>query len=731
MTLPLVGSPVDRRDGRLKVTGAAKYSAETIPQAVYGVMVGSTIATGRIVAIDETEARGVRGVVDVITHRNAPRLPNARLAQSKIDRVVDLMQDDRIRYDRQPIALVLADTFERATYAASLVRVRYEVGKPVTTVASARLIATVPNQADGKPSETRKGDADGALATAAVVVDRTYTTPHENHNPMEPHATIAAWHGDELTVYDATQGVFPTRKRLAEIFELPESKVRVICRFLGGGFGCKGSMWTHTALAALGARAIGRPVRIVLTRSEMFGSVGYRPPTRQRVALGASRDGTLTSVIHETTSTTSMFDTFVEPSSSVSNASYATPNLRTKQTMIRLDVPTPTFMRAPGESTGSFALESAMDELAYATGADPIELRLRNYADVEPISGKPWTSKSLRACYRAGADAFGWSRRDPRVRSTMRDGMLVGSGMATASYPSNRQPAAAFARVTSDGRFVVRCGTQDLGTGSWTVFAQLAAEALGVAFERVAFELGDTNFPKSPGSGGSQTAASVGSAVSAACAQLVFRAATVASNAIGSPLHGVDPAAVVARAGALVGPGGASETWFAIVARGDGMPLEATGSAAPPQAKDHAAHAFGAQFAEVAIDPELRTIRVTRLVGAFASGRILNEKLARSQYLGGMVWGVGMALLERTQTDERFGRIMNANLTEYLVPVNADVPTIDVVIVPEEDTAVNPIGVKGIGEIGITGGAAAIANAVYHATGVRVRDLPITLDKLV
>ena len=543
-------------------------------------------------------------------------------------------------------------------------------------------------------------------------VDNTYTTPVEHHNPMEPHATVALWEGDRLTLYDATQGVVGARRKLAAVFDVPIENVRVVSRFIGGGFGSKGSSWPHVTLAAMAAKLTNRPVKIVLSRPQMFGSVGHRPRTVQRVALAAGRDGKLTSVIHETTAHTSVFDEFVEPSGLISTVLYGTPNLLVTHRGVRLNTATPTYMRAPGESSGSFALESAMDELAYALNIDPLELRVRNDTDRD-AEGLPFSSRSLVQALRAGAERIGWSRRDPRPRS-MRDGnLLVGLGVAAATYPMNRSAASATVELRADGSVLARSAGVDIGTGAYTVFSQIVAGVLGIPVERVRTELGDSAFPTAPNAGGSALTASAGSALKLAA--LDVRAKLAA-------LDGVDPTTLASMSG---------DALIAILRKHNTNAIEGRADAKPgDEKKTFAMHSFGAQFAEVRVDPELGTVRLAKLVNAFGAGRILNEKTAKSQYMGGAIMGIGMALLEQTRFDERSGRIMNANLGEYLVPVNADVPMVESIIVPEDDPHVNEIGVKGIGEIGIVGAAAAIANAVFHATGKRVRDLPVTPEKL-
>jgi xanthine dehydrogenase YagR molybdenum-binding subunit len=729
--LPAIGAPLSRVDGRLKVTGGANYAADWRPDGlVYAYQVQSTIANGRITAIDTAAALREDGVIAVLTHENAPRVKAH--ASNPNDRSLHVLQDDVIEYDRQPIALVVADTFARAKYAASLVRASYAAAAPRTRFAQGEHYS--PREVHGEPADTLRGDPDAALHASPVRVDAIYTTPVEHHNPMEPHATIAMWHGDQLKVYDATQGVLAARARIAGVFGLPLDNVQVIDSFTGGGFGTKGSTWAHTILAAMAAKAVGRPVQLAMWRPQMWGGVGFRPATRQHVALGAKRDGTLEVQIHETLSQTSMFDEFVEPSGTITTMLYASPALRVTQELTRLNYGTPTYMRAPGESTGSFALESAMDELAYALAIDPIQLRLRNYAEVDPTKNIPFSSKSLRACYERGASAFGWNDRAPAPRS-MRDGRyLIGMGMASSTYPTNRSAASSGYEIRPDGTAIFRAMGVDIGTGAYTTFTMIAAETLGLPIDRVRYELGNSDYPPAPVAGGSQLTASLGSATRMAALEARTRLIALAVADTRSPLHALDPAdvgIVDGRVIALATPA-RGETVAALLARNGATPLTGVVSAAPgDEKKAYSMHAFGAQFAMVRVDPDLGTVRVVKQVGAFASGRIINAKTARSQYLGGMTFGLGMALLEISRPDDRTGRFMNANLGEYLVPVQADIGAMEAILVEEDDPHVNPIGAKGIGEIGIVGAAAAIANAVYHATGKRIRDLPITPDKLV
>ncbi|HEX4454116.1 MAG TPA: xanthine dehydrogenase family protein molybdopterin-binding subunit [Kofleriaceae bacterium] len=695
---PSVGTPIDRIDAVKKVTGRATYAADTeVTKVAHAVIATSPIGKGTIAALDIDAVRKQPGVLAVITHANAPHVTLKKQGNGPNERVLQLLQDAEVHYNDQPIAVVVADTLERAQHAASMLAPRFKTAGVLATLEQGLGSAHKPNgMVHGEPDSSR-GSFDVGIAAAKHVVDATYTTPNENHNPMEPHATIAVWNGgDHVTLYDSTQGIFGVRQRIAEIFAIPKANVRVIDQFVGGGFGCKGTPWSHVALCALAAKVVNRPVKLAVTRPQMFSLVGHRPHTVQHVRLGADPTGKLLATEHAVTSETSMFDEFVEPSALQTRMLYACPNLITSHRLVGVDAPTPTFMRAPGESSGTFAIESAMDELAYLVGIDPIELRLRNYADKDEQENKPFSSKSLRQCYEQAAAKFGWSKRSPKPRS-MRDGHeLVGYGMATATYPANQWPASARATWRPDGTYLVQSGTQDLGTGTYTVMTQIAADELGVTTDKVTFELGDTAFPEAPVSGGSTTASSVGPAVKAACALLKLKVAamTPADKAAGQP--------VTAEAASEVSP----------------------------QRKQFSLHSFGADFVEVRVDEQLGQIRIARVVAAFATGKILNPKTANNQFVGGIVWGIGMALQEHTVRDRRTGRVVTRDLADYHVPVNADIPAIDVISIDEVDPHVNALGTKGIGEIGITGVTAAIANAVYHATGTRVRDLPITLDKV-
>jgi len=746
----IVGAGIDRLDARLKVSGKAEYAAEVpVANVAHAVIVTSAIARGRITRIEISEAQAAPGVLVVLTHENAPKLPGATRRDGPVDALPQLLQSDEVSYNAQPIAVAVADSLEHARAAAELVRAEYAETAPVVEFAAARDSLYVPKTAGPQAQPiTSRGDVDGGLRAASARVSLTYTTPSHHHNPMEPHASIAVWQGnDRVTIYDATQGIFGVRKKIASVFGLPLENVRVISRYVGGGFGCKGAHRSHTALCALAARVTGRPVKLVLTRQQMFSLVGHRPRTEQRLALGADASGKLLAIRHEVVSDTSRFDEFSEPSALQTRMLYACDNVHTAHRQLRVDLPTPTFTRAPGEASGTFALESALDELAHELRMDPLALRVKNYASRDMGQDKPWSSKSLLSCYERAAQQFGWDKRENAPRATRRGRYWIGSGMATATYPAHQWPASAVARLRPDGSILVQAGSQDIGTGTYTIMTQIAAEALGVPLERVRFELGDTSFPETPVSGGSQTAASTGSAVRRAALDLRQLMIATAVGDPRSPLHGLAPGAVDIRDGELVsraassgaassgtgsnGPRGASDSFVELLRRSGKPELAArVDNPEKPERKQYSTHSFGAQFVEVAVDDLTREVRVTRVVSAFGAGKILNAKTARSQLIGGIVWGIGFALHEHTAWDPRTGRAVTRDLADYHVPVHADVPDIDVIMVPEEDAFVNDLGAKGVGEIGITGINAAIANAVFNATGQRIRDLPITPDKL-
>ena len=738
----LVGQPLDRIDGRLKVTGAARYAADTaLDDLVYGVLITSTIAKGRVLDINATEVEKLPGVLAVLTPANAPRLPQGSMDSQTRNpppgptRKIHLLQEDTVYYSGQPIGVVIAETFEQATCAARLVRVSYEAQEPKLDFNAEQEHAYKPTSLGGlpEPVDSDEGDVVAGLHDADQGIEEVYLTQIQTHNPLEPHSTVAAWDGDHLTLHDATQGISWVQPRIAGLFGMQPDHVHVISPFTGGGFGSKGAAWSHVSIAAMAARHVGRPVKLVLARQQMFGPVGFRGETRQTVALGAKKDGELVAMRHDTIAQTSMFDEHIEAAGVATRLIYESPNIATSHRMVRLNIGTPTFTRAPGEAPGMFALESAMDELAYKLNIDPLELRLHNYADQDPESKKPWSSKSLRECYLQGAERFGWSARNPQPGATREGNLLIGSGMATATYPANRLPASARAYLSPDGSATLQSGTQEIGTGNTTVMSQIAADALGVTRECLRFEWGHTDLPQSPASVGSWTAASTGSAVYQAAHNLRDKLIDLAIKDPTSPLYGAQPNQVKVRDGwlSLTSDPRKSESYSTLMQRYHLNELDADATVKPGSTRQqYSMQSFGAHFAEVRVDSDLGTVRVSRFVSAFGVGRILNAKTARSQLQGGIVWGIGMALLEDTVRDLRYGRVVNNDLAEYHVPVNADVSSIDIILMDEYDPYVNPIGVKGAGEIGMVGAAAATANAVYHATGRRIRDLPITPDKL-
>jgi xanthine dehydrogenase YagR molybdenum-binding subunit len=678
-----VGKPMNRVDGRLKVTGGAKYAAEfPVADVKHAVLVQSEQPKGKIKSIDTTAAKALPGVLAVITYENQGATGNNPLLPNEI------------QYSGQTYAVVVAESIETAMQAAKLVKLELE-----SEVLKADFKAASGGVTGGRARA--RGDVQAGIAAASKKIDAVYITPTEHHNPMEPHGTIVVPTGDGLTVYDATQGVISTAGTIAGRMGLKPEQVHVMDPFVGGGFGCKGNSWPHTSLCALAARTVGKPVKLSLTRKQMFTSNGHRPQTQQKETFAADAQGKLTAIVHNGLCDQAQRDGFMESTGSPFPMLYACANASVSDMPVKLDVPPGTYMRAPGEASGSFGLETAMDELAYELGIDPLEFRLRNYAEVDPSNGKPWSSKSLRECYARGAERFGWSRRNPAVGSTKQGPLLVGMGMATATYPSNYMPCSARATVDDKGKVLVEIATQDLGTGTYTILTQIAAEALGVDPRVVRVEIADSKLPNAPLSGGSWSATSAGSAVLKACQALREKLA-------------VEPA-----------------SYADAVKKSGGKTVVAEASANRDQeARNYSMHGFGAHFCEVHIDPDFRTVKVARWVGAFALGKVLNEKTLRSQLHGGIVWGIGMGLLEETVMDPRYGRYVNSNLAEYHVPVNRDVPDLDVIMVPEEDKWISAIGAKGAGEIGITGAAAAVGNAIYHATGKRVRDLPITLDKI-
>jgi xanthine dehydrogenase YagR molybdenum-binding subunit len=729
---PYIGTPTSRIDGRAKVTGAAQYAGEfNVPGLAYGSVVSSTISRGRIARIDVARALAVEGVLDVLTHENRPKMAGTDKAYN--DDVAPggspfrPLYDEKIKFNHQPIALVLAAEWEIAQFAASLVRVEYEAESHATDL-HARLDEAVVIEKPNKP----RGDAAKAHAAADVRHAAEYFIPTEHHNPMELFASTVVWEGGgKLTVYDKTQGVQNVQRYVCGVFGMKADDVRVMSPFVGGAFGSGLRPQYEVVLAVLAAQALKRSARVVLTREQMYG-LGYRPATIERVALGAKIDGTLDAITHEAIAMTSRYEDFSRNDTGWAALLYKSAHARYVHKLTRLDVPTPSDMRAPGATTGVYALECAMDELAVALKIDPMELRLRCYSDRDQNEDVPYTSKQLQECYRQGASAFGWDKRNPEPRSMRDGGDLVGWGMATGIWEALQVPTAARIVLTGNGHAEVSCATSDIGTGTYTIMAQVAADMLGLPIDNVTVKLGDSTLPQSQVEGGSWTAASVSHAIAVTADEVRKELLSLAQRTPDAPLAGAHPDDVVLADGMIVSKGDASRAVSIADAMRHGAVdrIEHEKSAEFKADSKHARNTHSAIFAEVKVDEQLGVIRVTRVVDAVAAGRILNTKTASSQVMGSVVWGIGMALHEETLVDHSFGRIMNANIAEYHVPVNADVQDIKVIFVDEPDNVVNPLGIKGVGEIGMVGVAAAIANAVYHATGKRVRDLPITLDKL-
>jgi xanthine dehydrogenase YagR molybdenum-binding subunit len=736
-----IGQPLTRRDGVLKVTGAAKYAGDHHPRGMlHAVLAVSSIARGRVAHLDVVAAKAHPGVVEVITPANRPAL--AQDPDEKSNPLVfrlDLLQNDRVRYAGQPIAVVIAETLEAATEGTALLAPRYEI-EPARIGLDASESFVPPAVGPGFPARAHRGDVEAGLAAAKTTITQTYETAGQYHNPMEPHAIVAVWEGDTLSIDTPSQGLAMAQGRLAGLFGMAPDKIHIRSPFLGGGFGCKGLISGPQVLGAIAARAVGRPVKLVLRREQMFGPVGHRAPTRQTLRLGTDGDGALVALDHHTKTMSSTFDDFFEPASTISHTLYASTAIATSHESVRADIGTPLFMRAPGEASGSIALETAIDEMAQACGTDPLAFRLRNYAEVEPISGKPFSSKALRECYRQGAERFGWKRRPLAPRQMRdRDGLLVGWGVGTATFPAFMFAAQARAVVRRDGRGMMEIGALDMGQGAWTALAQIAADGLGLDLDQLEFRSGTSDLPDAGIAGGSSHTATAGMAIHNAGADVIARLAELATNDECSPLFGAGNAGVIARGGRLSrrDDPSRSESYADILGRAGLAQIEGRGASGNPNPmeahaeSDCAMHAHGAVFAEVKVDPDLGQMRATRLVGAFAAGRIINPRLVQSQLYGGMIWGVSFALHEQAVTDRRSGRPMNANLAEYHIPVNADVPSLEAILVEEDDPHVNALGIKGVGEIGITGTAGAVANAVWHATGTRVRKFPITLDRLI
>lgn len=730
--------PAHRYEGVGKVTGKIKYAAEfkepfPVKDLLYGYMVQSTIPSGTVTSMDDKAASRSAGVVAVLTPFNAPKLQVGK-PKPPAKRALTVLQDADVDYNGQPIAVIVARSLEEAKAAAPLLNIKYDV-KPAKLNFDLSQ-AHPPRSRSRDPNSENRGDIQQALSGAQVKLEQTYITPVQNHNPMEPHATIAWWEGEKLSVYDATQYISGTRMSLARILNLAQDDVRVIDPVVGGGFGCKGSTWSHVILAAMSAKVVQKPVRIVLEREQMFGPVGCRPTTVNQIKIAANHDGKITGIQHDAIIHSSVLEDFIEESIGPSRVLYQSGSNQTSLKVVELNVGVPTFMRAPGESTGTAVLEIAMDELAEKLKMDPVELRVVNYAERDPSKDTPWSSKNLKQAYTETAQRFGWDKVKHlhTTPGTVTDGNeLVGYGMATATYPANRSSANATARILPNGRFFIGSGTQDLGTGMYTIMQQTAAQEMGIDLKLVDVRLGDSTLPKAPVSGGSQSTASVGPAVQAACTQVKLKAGDLAVGDPQSPVHGALPEDVTVKGGRvfLTKNPSKGEELTALLARNGNKPVETTGSAEPGEDKTSMTTAsWGAVFAEVGVDKSTGMTRVRRVVATYDTGSLLNRKTGLNQLMGGIVWAVGFALEEKTVFDPNTGRTVNENLAEYHVPVNRDINTLDVTVLDIPDTKFSPQGGRGIGEIGITGAMAAIANAIYNATGKRVREYPITPDKL-
>jgi len=730
-----IGKSEKRVDGRLKVTGRAQYAGDFhLPGQLYGVIVSSTAGLGEVTSIDSAAVESMPGIVAVISHVNAPKLaykPHKAFIDPQVGERLHMFQDGGIRFYGQPVAVVVADTLDHAERGAQALSIRYDRKRPKVDLRDPSLVTLVP-EAMGEEASKSRGDVRQAIA-GVVTVDNEYDIARENHTPIETHATLASWSGDKLTLWTKSQFVVNEQAEIAAIFDIDPANVQVNSPFIGGAFGTSLRTWPHVTVAAIAAKMTGKPVKVTLSRKQTFYTTGHRPLTHQRVRLSATPEGRLTHVEHEGTAETSRYEQYAEALVSATQYMYSCPNLSTHYHLQPCDTSTPTYMRGPGEASGIFAIESAMDELAYKLGMDPIALRKANEPTVDEGSGLPFSSRSLVQCYEAGAKRFGWEKRSSEPAS-MKDGrLMVGWGMASGTYPVWFAPASARARITPAGAFEVEAAASDMGPGTYTSITQVAAETLGVPMNAVTFRLGQSDFPPTPPHGGSMTMASVGSGVRVACQGLQAELLKLATTNMSSPFAGAPVEELYWETGGLRRRGKRQQLGYrqlaALNPTSDPITVTATGSRGE-EASKYSMHAFGAVFVEVAIDPDVYTMQVRRMVGAYGAGRIINPRLATSQCVGGMIGGMGMALMESTVLDRRDGRPINAHMADYLVPVNLDIGNIQVHFLDEEDVHVNSLGVKGLGEISLVGVAPAIANAIYHATGKRVRHLPIRIENL-
>ncbi|MCR8826979.1 xanthine dehydrogenase family protein molybdopterin-binding subunit [Pseudosulfitobacter koreensis] len=748
-----INTAVTRTDAPRKVTGTATYAADVLPAGMlHGALATSSIAVGTLTSLDTSAAEAEPGVVAVLTHETLPDYKTVKgfYAGGPGSASFWPMEGPEIKYAGQPIAYVVAQTAAAARRGAQLISAEYEVGTPNIHMDPADSFV-IGAQGDNKGMVTTKGDIDAGLAEAAQTVDVEYTTPFQHHNPMEMFSATAEWRGDRLTVWMPSQSVRTLRGGIAAAYDLPETSVRVISPFVGGAFGSKAGITPYTMLTIAAAKAVGAPVRLIVTRPQMYTVATFRPESVQKFRLGADANGKLTAFEHIEIAQTSQFDAVVNPGTHITRAMYASPNIHTEQRLARSDTNTGGFMRAPNEMQTFFGLEQAMDELAHKVGVDPVEMRRVNDTDRHPVEDVPFSSRSLMECYDSVSEGFGWQNRTPEPGSMTDGDWLVGYGCATATYPTNILASNARVRMQGTGNAYIELAAHDVGTGSYTIFAQIAAARLGLPVGACDVVMGEADLPVAPLSGGSTTAASAGSAVHDACLRIARMVATEVTARSEGPLAGLDPAQVTLDDGVLRGPGGQSQPLVEALAATAAGEVEAVGEfrhpaltdqliratfaggygTAGPVTPEFAMFAFGAEMAEVHVHRWTHEIRVPRLHGSFAAGTILNRKTAHSQLMGGMVWGIGSALHEITEVDKPRARFLNANIAEYLIPVNADVREVRVEMLDEQDDYVNPLGVKGIGELGIVGTAAAIANAVHHATGKRLRKLPIRMSDLV
>lgn len=733
-----VGQPISRADGRLKVTGQATYTADIpLADAAHAAIAHSKIANGRTVSIDVAAAEQAPGVLAVFTHRNMPRLNPTPKPWSHLHphgQGYLPLQDDKLHYAGQPVALVVATTRDQAMHAATLVAIEYEV-KPAVIFSREMAKEAVDPPQFLWPVASSVGDAEKGIREGAFRIEQTYSTSDRHHNQMEPHATMAVWDsGGALTLYETTQHIFGARELVSIVLGVPLEKITVVSHFLGGGFGGKAYVWPHTLLTAAAAKALSRPVRIQLTRAQMYSMVGHQPATIQTIRLATDSRGKLTGIHHESISPTPMFDSYIEYAAIASRHLWAaSTGIATSHKVVHVSRNTPTAMRSPHEALGHFALECAMDELAYAARIDPVQLRLLNDSENDPLSGRPFSTRGMRKCLMEGSKRFRWGERTPEPRS-MRDGRyLIGQGMAGAIYTHWRWPGRARATLRRDGSALVEAGMHDLGTGTYTVMRQVASDALGLAPEKVTVHLGDTRLPASHAAIGSATMANAGASVMLAARALRDKAIELSLTGRDPPFAGASPQDIVVNDGRLsLAKKNVRISYAELLARNEINELVGDGNYDPVEEANgsKAIFSFSAVFAEVRVDPDLRLVRLSRFVGVYDAGRIVNPKTARSQAIGGIIWGVGQALLEQSEMDPTTGRYLSRNYSGYLVPTNADIPNLDVLFAGEFDEEASPVGAKGLGELTAVSVAPAIANAVYHATGKRVRELPITIEKL-